>query len=236
MTQLIAAATLFFAIHILVSGTRLRDVLVGTLGEKIYMGLFSLASIGAITWLVMSFNASAVSAENTLYWHAPGVVLQGGGIIILVAVFFVVAGLTSPGPTGVGGEAAVSEADDPAALAKGIYALTRHPFLWGTAIWSAFHMVVNGDLASQIFFGTFLLVSLFGTFSIDAKRKRALGDKWEAYAEASSNIPFVALIRRRARFSIRELGWWRVAAALIVWGTLFATHEWMFAVSPAPGL
>lgn len=235
MTQLMAAATLFFAIHILVSGTRVRDTLVGTLGEKVYTGLFVLTSIGALVWLAIGFNAAVGSAENVIYWRAPVGVMHGGGIIVLVATFFAVAGLTSPGPGGAGGDVAVSQSDDPASLVKGIHTLTRHPFLWGAVIWSAFHLTVNGDRASLIFFGTFFLVSLLGTFSIDAKRKRALGEKWDAYAAASSNIPFAALLRGRARFSLSELGWWRIVAALVVWGALFASHEWMFAVSPVPG-
>ena len=235
MTQLVAAATLFFAIHILVSGTRLRDALVTTLGEKIYMAIFSLTSIGAVVWLAISFNAGVISADNVIYWQAPAGILQGGGIILLVATFFAVAGLTSPGPSGAGGDVAVSQSDDPASLVKGIHTITRHPFLWGAVIWSAFHLITNGDRASQIFFGTFFVVSLLGTFSIDAKRKRALGEKWDAYAAASSNIPFAALVRGRARFSLSELGWWRIAASLIVWGALLASHEWMFAVNPFGG-
>lgn len=235
MTQLMAAAALFFAIHILVSGTRLRDVLVGSIGEKIYMGAFSLTSLGAIVWLAMSYNASVASAENVIYWQAPAGLLHSGGIILLVASFFAVAGLTSPGPSGAGGDVAVAQSDDPASLVKGIHAVTRHPFLWGAVLWSAFHLGVNGDRASQIFFGTFFLVSLLGTFSIDAKRKRALGEKWDAYANASSNIPFIALLRSRASFSLAELGWWRIVAGLLVFGGLFVAHEWLFGVSPVPG-
>jgi uncharacterized membrane protein len=234
MTQLISAAALFFGIHILVSGTRIRDVLVGTIGEKVYMGLFSLTSLGAIVWLSISYNASVVSAENVIYWQAPAGLLHGGGLIILVASFFAVAGLTSPGPSGAGGDVAVAQSDNPAGLVKGIHAVTRHPFLWGAVIWAAFHMGANGDRASQIFFGTFFIVSLLGTFSIDAKRKRALGDKWDAYAGASSNIPFAALMSGRANFSLAELGWWRIVAGLLVFGGLFVAHEWLFGVSPVP--
>ncbi|MEQ9146235.1 MAG: NnrU family protein [Parvibaculaceae bacterium] len=235
MTSLIAAAVLFIAIHLLVSGTRLRDTLVSALGEKVYMALFSIASLALIVWLVMSYNDAVTSAENVIYWQAPAGLMHSGGILILIAAFFAVAGITTPGPTSAGGDAALAQSDDPAHLVKGIHALTRHPFLWGAVIWSAFHMGVNGDRASQIFFGTFLLVSFLGTFSIDAKRKRVLGDKWTAYAGASSNVPFLALVRGRARLSLSELGWWRIAAALVVWGALFASHEWLFGVSPVPG-
>ena len=46
MTTLIAAAAVFLAIHLLIAGTRVRDVISGTIGEGPYLGLFSLASLG----------------------------------------------------------------------------------------------------------------------------------------------------------------------------------------------
>ena len=48
MSLLIAAAATFVLLHLLVSGTRLRDALAARIGEGPYMGLFSLASIAAL--------------------------------------------------------------------------------------------------------------------------------------------------------------------------------------------
>ena len=56
MNNLVAAMAVFLAIHLFISGTRLRDVIVGAIGEKPYMGLFSLLSLGVIVWLAMAFN------------------------------------------------------------------------------------------------------------------------------------------------------------------------------------
>lgn len=36
----------------------------------------------------------------------------------------------------------------------------RHPMLWGTAIWAVAHLLVNGDLASVVLFGTLLIWAL----------------------------------------------------------------------------
>lgn len=233
MFQLMAAAGLFIAIHLLVSGTSLRGVLVGAIGEKAYAGLFSLTSLGAVVWMAMSFNEAVVSAENVIYWQAPIGLLHGGTLIILIAALFVVIGLTTPGPTVAGAESTL-ETDDPASLVKGIQHITRHPFLWGVVIWSLFHAGVNGDRASQIFFGTFALVAFLGTFSIDAKRRRAFGDKWDAFANVSSNIPFAAVLTGRTSLGLREIGLWRPLAAIAVWAALVFTHEWLFGVTPFP--
>lgn len=235
MTHLMAAAALFFGIHILVSGTMLRDGIVGVIGELPYKALFAATSLAAIIWMAMSFNGAVVSADNTIYWQAPIGLLHAGSLIILVATLFAVMGLTAPSVTSDGGDKAVTAAEDPATLVKGIHTITRHPFLWGAIIWAAFHTAANGDQASVIFFGTFLAVAFFGTFAIDGKRRRSLGEKWDAYAGASSNIPFAALVTGRTTFSVTELGWWRIVLALLVWGGLFVSHEWLFAVSPIPG-
>ena len=56
MTSLIAAAAFFVLLHLLVSGTRLRAAIVGTVGEGPYMALFSLASLGGIVWLSMAYG------------------------------------------------------------------------------------------------------------------------------------------------------------------------------------
>ena len=68
MTMLIAAACVFLGLHLFVSGTRLRDALVGAIGEGAYLGLFSLASIAVIAWLVMSYNAAQAGGENQILY------------------------------------------------------------------------------------------------------------------------------------------------------------------------
>ena len=66
MTNLIAAMAVFVLIHLLVSGTRLRDALTGRIGEGPYMGLFSLASVGCLTWLILAFGHDPV--QGSIYW------------------------------------------------------------------------------------------------------------------------------------------------------------------------
>jgi uncharacterized membrane protein len=173
MTNLIAAAMVFFAIHIFISGTRIRDVLVGALGERAYMGLFSLASLAVIVWMAIAFNHAGAEkgsdADPLLYDLGLG---ARHAAILLVAIAFLlgVPGLLTPNPTSVRGEALAAKPD----AVKGVLRITRHPFLWGVALWSAVHLANNGDAAGVIFFGTFFLLAVFGTLSIDAKRRRKL--------------------------------------------------------------
>jgi uncharacterized membrane protein len=119
--------------------------------------------------------------------------------------------------------------------ATGVVRITRHPFLWGVALWAAFHLLANGDAASVVFFGTFLALAVAGTYSIDAKRARKMGAAWTPFAERTSNIPFAAILAGRNSLKLGELFTWRQAAALAAFVLLLYIHAWLFSVSPFPG-
>jgi uncharacterized membrane protein len=227
--MLIASAAVFLAIHFVVSGTKLRDAIVSVTGERAYLGLFSLASIGTIVWLVMSYNAAEAGPDNRLLCDLGRGVTDSAIILVGLAFFLGVQGLLIANPTAVGQEGASA-----AAPIKGVLRITRHPFLWGATVWAAVHLLANGDLASVIFFGTFLALSFFGTFSIDAKRARKAGAAWREFEAKTSNLPFAAIAAGRNTFSLRETLGWRflVAAALFV-AVLFA-HARIFHASPFP--
>ena len=231
MNMLVAAAIVFLAIHLVVSGTRLRDGIVGAIGESPYLGLYALTSLVVLIWLAISYNAASMSSGNRALYDLGRGLRDSGVVVIAVAFLFGVQGLLRPNPTSIRhGVAAAKEAN-----IKGVLRITRHPFLWGVIIWSAFHTAVNGDLASVVFFGTFLAVAFFGTFSIDAKRKRKLGSVWDAFAAKTSNIPFAAVIGGRNSLNFGEsLGrpFWIAAAIFLV--VLFA-HSSLFHASPFPG-
>jgi uncharacterized membrane protein len=170
VTSLFAAALFFDGIHFLISGTALRGKIVGLIGERPFQGLFSLMSLIGIVWLARAYG----QAEYVELWGKLQALRPFALIVMLVAFFFVVLAFTSPNPTAVGGGALLTEKEP----AKGIQRITRHPFLWGVALWSFTHLVLNGNLASLIFFGSFLILAVAGPFSIDRKRKKAFGDAW----------------------------------------------------------
>ena len=233
MTNLIAAALVFLGIHLLISGTRVRDALVGALGERPYMGLFSLLSLGVIVWLAMAFNQAGAmpgsAADPFLYDLGRGA-HDAALPIVAIAFLLGVPGLLTPNPTSVNAEKLAAKAD----TVRGVLRITRHPFLWGTAIWSADHLSTNGDQAGVIFFGTFLLLSLFGTISIDAKRRRKLGPAWESFAAQTSNVPFAAILSGKNSFRAGEYFDWRFAVAAILFLALLFAHVHIFGVSPLP--
>src|SRR5712671_3215069 len=135
MNMLVAAGIAFLAIHLVISGTQSRDGIVSAIGEGPYMGLFALASLATLVWLAISYNAASMSSENRVLYDLGRGVRDSGILIIAVAFLLGVQGLLMPNPTAVRqGAAAAKEAN-----IKGVLRITRHPFLWGVVIWSAFH-------------------------------------------------------------------------------------------------
>lgn len=232
MQMLIAAAAVFLGIHLFIAGTTLRDRITGAIGERAYLGLFALASLGVIVWLVMAYNAAQAGDHDPQLYDLGAGVRHLGIPVVALAFLLGVQGLFMRNPTRVQlGGAAAMQSD----AISGVLRITRHPFLWGVAIWSGFHLTANGDEASVIFFGTFLVLSLAGTFSIDAKRRRNLGAAWDSFASKTSNIPFAAVIAgRNALHPGESFGWRFWLAALLFLAILFA-HARIIGVSPFPG-
>ncbi len=230
MSNLIAAAIAFVLLHLLVSGTRVRDAAAGAIGEGAYLGVFSLASIGLLIWLSLAYSVARNGPGDTLYWAASALTRWIQFFLQLLAVFFMVAGLTTRNPTAVGQAGAVGRPD----VVRGMVRITRHPFLWGVSVWSVGHILVGGHAAALVFFGAFLLTALAGTVSIDAKRSRALGEEWRGFADQTSNVPFAAIAAGRQTLDFGEVGLGRIGGAVVVWLLLIGAHPHIFGASAAP--
>ena len=217
MPDLIAACAYFLLIHFGVSGTRLRNVLTAALGEKPYRGLFSLASLIGIVWVIYAYR------------HAPLIPTWGlligfrtaAYVLVFIAFLFAVIGVMTPSPTRVGMESRL----DPE-TARGMLRITRHSFLWGVALWAAVHLILNGDAASLILFGTFLVLAIGGTAAIDAKRRRKSPEQWQRFTQATSSVPFAAIARGGNRLApaLAEIGLWRILIAVVLYGVTFYLH------------
>ncbi len=226
MAALMLAAMFFDGIHFLLAGSALRSRLVRLMGEEAFQMIFSVLSLGGIIWLSREYR----QADYVRLWGEVKDFRILAAILMLIAFFFVVFAFTSPNPTAVRGGALLKEKEP----ARGIQRITRHPFLCGVALWSLIHVIFNGDLASLLFFGTFLTLSLSGPASIDKKRKELFGADWERFAAVTSIVPFVAIAQGRNSLQVGELGWWRLALVVIVFSFFLHVHKYLFGVSPLP--
>jgi uncharacterized membrane protein len=218
MTLLILAALLWIGVHVGLSGTSLRDGVVAAAGEKRFMIGFSLASVLSIVLLVMAWRA----APTTPVWSAgPGLRWVLAALMLPTFVLFMASHKRNP--TAVGGKGLGEEP-------RGIQRVTRHPMLWSFALWAGIHMVGNGDTASFVFFGAFLVTALAGMPSIDAKLAKRDPAAWAQFSARTSIIPFVAIAAGRNRFAPGEIGWVPPVVGLVVWAALLHFHRGIFGV------
>jgi uncharacterized membrane protein len=224
MLNLTIAALFLVGTHFGIASTPLRAELIARVGERSYRLLYSLLAIVALAWLITAWRA----APLVPLWTAGAGLRHAALTLMPIAFLLVVCAITAPNPTVIG------QRPDPdtAAPATGIIRVTRHPFMWGVGLWALLHLLVNGDQASFLFFGSFVVLALGGTFLIDARRTREGAPGWGVFLQATSNLPFAAIAQRRQRFVPREIGLWRVALALALYVLFLWLHPWLFGVSP----
>lgn len=223
LNSLIYAAVVWVLLHLGVSGTALRERLVGVIGTKVFRITFSLASVAVIYWLASSYGkAGAVR----VLWASPHWLVVACMLLMLPALLLLVGSVTVPNPTMVGGKRALASKD----AARGILRVVRHPMLSAFAIWAAAHLVMVGTLGGVVFFGAFLVVAVAGMPSLDAKIGKRNPQQWAAFTQATSTLPFAAIAQGRNHFVFAEIGIWRIAVAVVAWFGLIALHPLVYGV------
>jgi uncharacterized membrane protein len=160
-------------------------------------------------------------------FHVPGVRLWPL-VVMPFALILLAAGVMTRNPSAVG-QQGVLQREEPA---RGIVRVTRHPVMWGIALWAAVHLLARGDLAALIFFGAMLFVALAGTRLIDLRKADTLGEEWRRFAAVTSNVPFTAIVEGRNRFVFAEIGWKRVLVGIGLFGVLLLAHPYLFRSRP----
>lgn len=225
MTWLALGALYWVLLHFLIAGP-LRPPFAGRLGERVFQGLFAVLSALGLVWLIIAY----AHASQVVLWVCP----PGGRAAALVLTFiaFLFFGY-SLGPTATSPAIAALPKDH--LPVSGIIRITRDPMLWSFALWAAAHLIVDGDVASVLLFGAILITALNGMWSIDRKRRRALGAVWDEFTSRTSIIPFAAILAGRTELRLGELPLWRALLGLALFlGALFL-HPHVIGVSPLPG-
>jgi uncharacterized membrane protein len=220
---LLISAVLFVVSHLGLASPLLRPWLMRRLGERVYSGLYSLLALGLVVWLAVA------------YGHAPQEPIWAGEamrwlplVAMPFALILLVTGVSGPNPSAKGQEGLLRAAPD----GRGILRVTRHPVLLATGLWALAHLLAKGDAASLVFFGAFVVVVALGIPAQERRKRAALGTEWTKFAEATSVVPFAAILAGRNRFQPGEIGWGRLAVALALYAALLAVHPWVFGARP----
>jgi len=203
MTNILLASLFLPLSHFLMSSAPLRAPLVRWLGEKLFLVAYSGVAFLAFAWLIMAYR----QAPTVVLWAAPAWVRAALLPVVLLAILLVVAGLTTPNPV----IASAGSLFDRADIVRGVLRVTRNAFFWGTSLFALAHVIMTGHVAGVLAFGSVAVLGLAGAPILDAKKARTHGAAWDAFARATSNVPFMAIAQGRQRFAWGEIGFWRLA-------------------------
>jgi uncharacterized membrane protein len=217
MINLVLASLFFPLSHFLMSSTPLRAMLVNLLGEKHYSLGYSLLAVAALVWLIFAYR----HAPDLPLWVAPRWLDLTLIPVIVVSSILTVAGLTTPNPVIVRSEALFDRPD----IVRGVLRITRNAFFWGAGIFSIANLIIFGDVAGLLTFGSIGFLGIAGASVLDAKKAREQGKAWDAFSAATSNIPFLAIVQGRQRLVLREIGLWRIALGICVSFGAFVLHR-----------
>ena len=217
MINLVLASLFFPLSHFLMSSTPLRATLVNLLGERHYSLGYSLLAVAALVWLIFAYR----HAPDLPLWVAPRWLDLTLIPVIVVSSILTVAGLTTPNPVIVRSEALFDRPD----IVRGVLRITRNAFFWGAGIFSIAYLIILGDVAGLLTFGSIGFLGIAGASVLDAKKAREQGKAWDAFSAATSNIPFLAIVQGRQRLVLREIGLWRIALGVCVSFGAFVLHR-----------
>ena len=136
MAEFVVAFLVFIGAHVLPTRTGLRDRLIGILGRRAYLILYSVLSLALLAWLI----AAAARAPHIAFWPTTRMSVILALIVTAIAAVLLSCGATRPSPVSISLRGGTADPQHP-----GILALTRHPVLWALFLWSVAHCIANGD-------------------------------------------------------------------------------------------
>lgn len=211
--------------HLALSSAPMRGPLVASLGgEGRFSVLYSIVAAIGLGLLVWGYGL----APYVPLYDPPPWTRWVPNLIVPLAYVLLVMGFTTPSPTTAG------MADRASAGPRGVQRITRHPALWGFALWALSHLGPNGDLRSSLVFLGIAFLAFAGMVHIDMRRGAAPNEAWTRYERETSIMPFVAILGGRQKLVLSELGWWRIALGLLAWAAMLHLHRFVFGVSPLP--
>lgn len=170
MLLMIIGLLVFFAIHLAPAAPELRRGVVERFGESAYKIAFSLISALGLIMIVYGYaKLGAAPGKNPQIWTPPlwtrhvAMLLMGFSIVTLVAAY----------------------------VPSRIRTALRHPMLLAIKLWALAHLLVRGDLASMILFGSFLAYAVFDRISV--KRREALGPLGSRTGGALGDLTVIAV-------------------------------------------
>lgn len=188
MTILIIGILVFLGVHsVRMLAPGWRDARLATMGEGPWKGSFALVALAGLVLIVWGYSQARL--QSPVLYVAPYWLVH---LTLLLMVFAFVSLMVSQLPAGR------------------LKPILRHPMLLAVKIWAVAHLLVNGDLASVLLFGSLLAWAVWNRIAL--KRR-------------GSPLPVAGPLTWDIAAVVSGVALW----ALFIW----KLHEWIAGVSLA---
>jgi uncharacterized membrane protein len=180
LVSLAAASIALVGTHFALSHP-LRSTLVKAIGEGAFLGLYSLVAAAFLWWMVVAFRAAPAADLGGTTGEAGWIVatvLTLPALVLFLGSLWRNPALPNPG-------AAQAVAREP----SGVFAVTRHPMMWGFALWALAHIALWWSWRTMIVASAILVLALVGAHFQDRKKQALMGAAWSDWEAKTSYWP-----------------------------------------------
>ncbi|MDX2202306.1 MAG: NnrU family protein [Hyphomicrobiaceae bacterium] len=195
MLLLVAGLVLFLGAHTVPMLPSLRARLEAGLSVTGYKAAFTAVSIVGLVLIVIGYGEMQGQGRLNPELYTPPVFMRHLNLLLMLpALILIVAAYV------------------PSRIRDG----AKHPMLAAVKLWAFGHLLANGDLASVLLFGSFLVWAVADRISV--KRRAALGP--------------LGARKGGPRGDLIAIG---IGSVLYAW-LLLGGHRWLFGVAPLPSI
>ncbi|MEW5421845.1 NnrU family protein [Amorphus sp. 3PC139-8] len=168
MWIMLVGLVVFLGAHLVPTAPRLRDALLGWLGDGLYRIVFSLVAFVGLVLIIWGYGEWRSAGPAILYVSPSW--MRHITMLLMLPVFVLIVAAYAPGT---------------------IRQRLKHPMILAVKIWAFAHLLANGDVASVVLFVAFLAWAVIDRISL--KRRQPAG--WPGGASrASVRADMVAIV------------------------------------------
>jgi uncharacterized membrane protein len=132
----------------------LRRPIVQAIGDRAFLGVYSLAAAATLIWLGLAYRAAPRTA---LLWSAGDALWAAATVVMLLASILLMGSIIrNPALPTEGAPGKLPE------TARGVFAITRHPMMWAVALWGLCHIAVYPMAKNIIVAAAMIVLALAG--------------------------------------------------------------------------
>ena len=182
LVLLTLATIAFVGTHFLMSHP-LRAPMVNLLGDMGFQVVYSVVILATMAAMYFAFVDAPVA-------DLPGTGQTGWIIATLISlpamVLFAGSVVGNPALAVPGAEKSAR------AEPKGVFTITRHPMMWGFALWALSHIVLHWSWRTTIVAAGVAILALVGSRLQDRKKRVLMGEAWEEWESKTSFWPRIS--------------------------------------------